>query len=102
MKKVQKGRNLKFPVKIETWKIGESIPEWLSDRARIEKVDPWTGEKTIKMNNLTSGGVEIISSDLVTPLIKTTSMEDYVCFGDGKIISLTETQMNLLYRDEQK
>ena len=35
----QRGRNDKYPAKIEVWRIGEKVPEWLSDRAKVKFID---------------------------------------------------------------
>ena len=98
---LQRGRNNKYPKKIETWKIGDDVPEWLSDRAKVELVDLGSGKKTIKTNEFTNGGIEVVAADGRNSLVKTTSKTDLICFGDGKIFSLTEKQLNLLYKNEE-
>jgi len=97
---IQRGRNSKYPSKIEVWREGDLVPEWLSDRARVESVDLGSGEKILKINKLSSGGIEIISSDWTNTLIKTSGEGDYVCFGDNRIFSLSEIQLNLLYKND--
>ena len=96
---VQRGRNKKYPEKIDTWKKNEKdVPEWLTDIAKVEMVDLGSGRKKIRMNDLTSGGVEIIAADGKNILIRTQGESDYICFGDNKLFSLTESQMELLYK----
>ena len=98
--KKQRGRNNKYPESILIWRPEEDVPEWLSDRAKVVSVDLATGEKQLKINSLSSGGIEIYSSDNTSALVRTAGPDSYVCFGDNKVFSLTETQLNLLYRDE--
>jgi len=99
MRMTQRGRNEKYPKTIETWqKSTKEIPEWLTDLAKVELVDLGSGVKKIRMNNLTSGGVEIIAADGLTTLVKTQNESDYICFGDNKLFSLTQTQIDLLYK----
>lgn len=96
---IQRGRNDKYPKTIDTWRKTDKIaPEWLTDLAKIELVDLGSGAKKIKMNDLTSGGVEIIAADGKNTLVKTQGESDYVCFGDNKLFPLTEVQLNLLYK----
>jgi hypothetical protein len=102
MKMIQRGRNNKYPEKIDTWQKSErDIPEWLTDIAKVEMVDLGSGRKKIRMNSLTSGGVEIIAADGQSILIRTQGESDYVCFGDNKLFSLTESQMGLLYKQSE-
>ena len=99
MKMIQRGRNNKYPEKIDTWQKSErDVPDWLTDIAKVEMVDLGSGRKKIRMNNLTSGGVEIIAADGQNILIRTQGDSDYICFGDNKLFSLTESQMGLLYK----
>lgn len=95
----QRGRNEKYPKTVDTWqKTDKEIPEWLTDLAKVELVDLGSGAKVIRMNSLTSGGIEIIAADGLTTLVKTQNDSDYICFGDNKLFSLTKTQIDLLYK----
>jgi hypothetical protein len=98
--KKQRGRNNRYPDSILIWSPGEDVPEWLSDRARVDSVDLETGNKQLKINALSSGGIEILASDRVSVLVRTTGPDAYVCFGDNMVFSLTKTQLDLLYKDE--
>ena len=102
MKMIQRGENDKYPKNIETWKFGEKVPEWLSDRASIKFMDG-EGNLTLNYRNLSNGGKEIISSDGITTLIKLDTFDSYVCFStDHQLISLKPIQLELLYREKKE
>lgn len=91
----QRGLNKKYPKEIHTWKIGEKVPEWLSDRAKVKFID---GEGNVTLDRRDGGdGYEIISSDGIHPLVTVKERMGVVCFGDNKIFSLKERQLELLY-----
>lgn len=95
---IQSGKNKAFPEKINLWKLGEDIPEWLSDISKVEFVDG-SGNITLKTLETNEGGLEIISADGISSIVRMSGKNDYVAIGDnGKIISLTEKQLSLLYR----
>lgn len=96
----QRGRNKAYPERVEVWRKGEDVPEWLSDRAKVISVDLGTGKKILKIVNLSSGGIEILSSDGVNCLVKTVGEDDLICFGDNRVFSLTPIQAKLLYMEE--
>ena len=99
---IQCGRNSKYPRKIETWRIGEAIPEWLSDVAKIQSVDLGSGKMYIKMCDYDTSGFEITAADGYSPLVRAKNKSDYICYGDEKIFSLTEAQIKLLYKEKKK
>lgn len=106
---VQRGRNQKYPNKIEIWRPGDKVPEWLSDVAKIDHIDPESGEKKLKTFSTISlisaddkCGYGIYAADGKTTLVKTETDKDYICYGDRKLFSLTEKQIELLYKDEDK
>lgn len=94
---IQSGYNDRYPLKIETWRLGEEIPDWLSDRAKINFIDG-DGNLTLDIHETSSGGYEIINSGGTGTLILLKSKRDYVCMGDGVIFPLSEIQLNLLYK----
>ena len=77
MKYRQKGYNCLYPPKIETWRLGEKVPEWLSDRAAIEFIDG-EGNITLKTRSLSGGGFEIIQAGGRETLCKVSKKEDYI------------------------
>ena len=94
---IQSGYNSKYPLKIETWKLGETIPDWLSDKAKVNFVDG-DGNLTLDIHETSSGGIEIINSGGTGTLVLLKSKRDYVCRGEDNIIfPLSEIQLNLLY-----
>ena len=99
---IQRGRNDKYPEKIETWKKGQRVPEWLSDRAKIELVDLGNEDKILKMTNLSSGGYELYDASGKNVLTRVPEENGYVCFGDSKIFSLSQRELELLYTEEEK
>ena len=34
----QRGRNEKYPNEIKIWKLGDPVPSWLSDLAKVKKI----------------------------------------------------------------
>lgn len=93
----QAGKNDKYPQTIETWRKGDKVPEWLSDICKVTFVDG-NGDITLESRETSTGGYELISSTGNETVIKTINSNDYVCRGDnGKIFSLTQIQLDLLY-----
>lgn len=95
----QSGKNNKFPDIIETWRLGEKVPSWLSS---VCKVGFLVGDEIrleVKQVGNKDGGYELISSGSYLPIVKTKTSDDYVCFGDGKLFSLSPTQLKLLYKE---
>lgn len=96
----QLGHNDKYPEKIYTWKLGEAVPDWLSDKAKINFIDG-DGNLTLDTHETSSGGFEIINSGGTGTLVTLRSKKDYVCVGVKKeediIFPLTQTQLELLY-----
>lgn len=99
---VQKGRNDNYPVKIETWMYGETVPEWLSDKAKVVAIDEGTGNPMLDMIETTTGGYELKNSDGISALVKTNDRYDYVCHDPvtDKIFSLSKLQISLLYNSK--
>lgn len=101
MKYKQRGRNLKYPDTIETWRYGEKVPEWISDVCKVKFIDG-SGNITLDYRETSSGGLEFISSAGNRVLFTLGSKEDYVCLGnDSRIIVLRPTQLELLYRRDE-
>ncbi len=92
----QRGQNEKYPVEVEIWRLGDKVPEWLSDRARIKFIDG-EGNMTLDRRDHGSGGFEIISADGIHPLVNISERDGVVCFGDGRIFGLRKRQFEILY-----
>lgn len=95
----QKGENKKYPNEIIAWIVGDKIPEWLSDKAKVKFVDG-EGNITLETNETTTGGLEIKDSTGTSILVRLESKSDYVCIdkeNKGSIFTLTKKQINLLY-----
>ena len=54
----QKGYNILWPWEIEVWKLGDPVPEWLGDRARVKWIDG-EGNLTLDLDYTSSGGYNI-------------------------------------------
>ena len=93
----QKGRNDKYPKEIEIWRSGEKVPEWLLNVAQIVGIDESFGTYILGTNKLSSGGYEIKDSSGQGVLVHVWNDDDFVCYGDGKIFSLSPKQLKLLY-----
>lgn len=98
----QRGRNNKYPEKIEVWKLNEEIvPNWLSDVAKVSAIN--TGKNTVQIGfrKLSTGGIEIPDSSGQSILVKLDSEESFICKDTnariGGIFSLTPKQLELLY-----
>lgn len=101
MKMIQRGMNDRYPEEIDTWKLGEKIPEWLSDKAQVIFIDG-EGNLTLNMRDLNSGGKEIISADGKNILVKMETPKSHVCYSPKKpIFSLRQEQIELLYELEE-
>jgi hypothetical protein len=92
----QRGRNDKYPAKIEVWRIGDKVPEWLSDRAKVKFIDG-EGNVTLDRRDRGDGSYEIIGASGVQTLVTVEERSGVVCFGDGRIFSLRERQFEILY-----
>lgn len=92
----QRGRNSKYPETIEVWKIGEGVPEWLSDRAKVKFIDG-NGNVTLDRRDRGDGSYEIIEAAGVQTLVTVPERIGVVCFGEGKVFSLKERQLEILY-----
>ena len=100
---IQKGRNSAYPEKIETWRYGEKTPEWLSDICKVRAMEG-SGNLILDIRKTTSGGYELLNSTGDgSSIVTATRMDDYICHGvnGGKVFSLTESQINLLYKEEK-
>ena len=94
----QKGRNDRYPRTIQTWRKGEVVPEWLSDIAKIAGLVGKSGNPSLDVIPITSGGYQIRDSSGTGILISVSNERDYVCRGDdGKLFTLSPTQLKLLY-----
>lgn len=94
----QLGYNKKYPETVDTWKFGStSVPEWLSDRAKVKFIDG-EGNLTLDILETNTGGYEIKNTEGTGALLLVPGKDDFVCYGDGKIFSLTPVQFKLLYK----
>lgn len=94
----QRGRNEKYPDEIKTWRLGEPVPSWLSDVARVKEIKD-DGSVVIDLRIADNdNGFEIIDPENRI-LVKTKSNSDFICYGDRKIFTINENQLNLLYYD---
>ena len=97
----RKGHNSAFPEKILTWKKGQKVPEWLSDKAKIVAINGIDGSVMLGTRNTSSGGIEILDSSGTRVLVRTSGVDDFVCINADNLIStpfvLTPIQLSLLY-----
>lgn len=92
----QRGRNEKYPNEIKVWRLGEPIPTWLSDIAKVKDVKE-NGSMVIDIRMADDDrGFEIIKPDNQI-LIRTNKNSDIICFGNNQLFVLTEKQLELLY-----
>ena len=93
-----RGLNNKYPAEIQVYLPGQDeVPQWLSDKAKILKLSD-TGRPELDMTPTNTGGYQIKSAD-GSGILVTTQEGGYVCFGDGRIFSLTQRQLGLLYKE---
>lgn len=97
----QKGLNKKYPEVIRIWKLDETVPEWLSDIAKVSWIDNGTGSVVLETIRTSSGGYSIIGADGNSSLVTVNKIDDYVCIGDDKIFPLNKDQLRLLYRESE-
>lgn len=101
MKKyIQRGENPEWPLILEgLWKYGETIPEWLSDRANVT-IMSGDGIKNIEVRETSSGGYEIIDSGKSNVLVSVKKKDWFVIY-DGKIVkSISPEQLLFLYKEK--
>ena len=101
MKKfVQRGFNIDWPEKIlDTWKRGEIIPEWLSDRANVTIMSS-DGIKNIEIRETSSGGYEIVDSGKIGVLVSLKNSDWFVAWDGKRILSISPDQLEFLYKKE--
>ena len=99
---IQRGENPDWPhIIYGQWKIGEKIPEWLSDRAHVTIVTG-DGIKNIETRETSSGGIEIIDSGKIG-ILATLRKKDWLIIYDGKSVkSIGPEQFNILYKIIEK
>ena len=98
----QKGKNNKYPTTIQVWKLGDSVPEWLSNIAKVGAINENTGELSLFTRDTNTGGFELLDSGGTISLVKTKSRKDYVCKpleSRGPVFSLTPLQLKMLYEE---
>ena len=96
---IQSGSNPDFPRRIKIWKLGDPVPEWLSDKAKVIFLDG-DGNITLDIIDTNSGGVSIKSSNGIDVLVNLNRKSDYVCsaLDEDRIFSLNPIQLKLLYK----
>ncbi len=97
---IQRGENPEWPLILEgLWKYGETIPEWLSDRANVT-IMSGDGIKNIEVRETSSGGYEIIDSGKSNVLVSV-KRKDWFVIYDGKIVkSISPEQLLFLYEEK--
>lgn len=95
------GVNDRFPDVIETWRRGETVPDWLSDECRVT-IDS-RGNVQLEGRENSRGGLDIFTSgrNSVNIFVSTKTKDDFVCrdMKTGKVFSLNPTQIYLLYNE---
>lgn len=92
----QTGKNPDYPMKADTWRMTDPIPEWLSDRAAV-LVDDY-GEVSLKTRDETSGGIEILESGERNILVRMKTKDSILLYSKTHpIMSVTPRQLKLLY-----
>lgn len=99
---IQRGENKKYPNQIITWKLGEKIPEWLSDRAKVKFIDG-EGNITLDWLETSTGGFNIQDSSGLNTLVEMKTKDSILCYSESenKLFSLTPVQFELLYIEEK-
>ena len=63
----QRGRNNKYPDEIWTWRLGEIVPEWLSDIAKVSYLEGQDGNIQLEIVSSSTGGYELKESRVKRP-----------------------------------
>lgn len=94
----QSGENKNYPEICDAWKMGEPIPEWLSDSARVKEIKE-DGTVVLSTSTTSSGGVMILGHQGPTDILVTLKSEEswIIHSKTHKLISLTDLQLRLLY-----
>ena len=97
---IQRGENPEWPSILEDlWKYGETVPEWLSDRANVT-IMSGDGIKNIEIRETSSGGYEIIDSGKSNVLVSV-KKKDWFIIYDGKLVkSISPEQLLFLYKEK--
>lgn len=96
----QRGEDSTFPSHITTWTLGEDVPEWLSDIAKIAAIDSNTSKISLEIRETNTGGYELLDSSGQRTLIKFGSKTDVLCKGldlKGQMFIMSPLQLNLVY-----
>jgi len=101
----QRGNNDKYPLEVLTWKLGEDVPDWLSDLAKIGAMDANTNKVSLETRNTNQGGYELLDSSGQGILLKTKNKTDLICKDTkksaGGLFVLSLVQFNLIYDGRQ-
>ena len=98
----QSGSNPDWPQIIEdTWKYGEPVPEWLSDRAHVTIISG-DGIKNIEIRENSTGGFEVVDSGKIGSLVSLRQKDWFVIFDGKRISSISPEQLLFLYKKEEK
>lgn len=97
----QRGQNDKFPALITTWSLGEDVPEWLSDIAKISSIDNLTSKISLEIRKTNTGGYELLDSSGQKTLIRFSCETDVLCKSldpRGQMFIMSPLQLNLVYK----
>lgn len=94
----QKGWNDAYPEKVEVWCLGiYPVPDWIVSNCKISSLTG-DGDPVPEFRRNDNGGYELISSaNQSIVFVRTNKMDDFICYGDNKVFSLTRKQFDLLY-----
>ena len=93
----QRGLNPDYPKEAYIWTPTEPIPEWISDRAKIEGFKD-TGEPLLSVRPRTSGGMDILDTTGKEALVTLETPDSFVLYSSTHpLMSVTPHQLELLY-----
>ena len=100
LKLKQWGHNPNFPEIAETWKVGERVPEWLSDQAKVSGFDPTGGILLETHTDQSTGKIHIKDTYRPIDLIVLDSKDHIVIYGKGyPLKALSPIQVDMIYRE---
>ena len=98
----QWGYNPDYPIEVEGWKIGEKVPDWLSDVAKVSGFDGKTGDILLDMWTDKQGKFHIKDTYRPIDLLVIPNTDSMVVYGDGKLIVLDPEEIDFLYIETEE
>lgn len=100
----QTGKNVLYPKEIETWRLGEELPEWLLNICKVEYDKETDGFKPVIQPGVKGGYVLLESGNTAKVLVCATKDSDYIAKDTKsyRLYVISERGLELMYSEQKK